>query len=167
MALLASAIGMNKAALVDLVGSQDTVNLYAQNDDDNIDKSLNASTDAFRSAAIKGEYSAASVDALTSSTCPESVKRWILHLALDEMTSGGMGRPDSIAKYGDEARKWLSRLAGGAETIDGLSRDATTGGRTIRVGAMDGVSGNTFDKDNERSASNTRGSRFFVIDPEI
>jgi hypothetical protein len=46
-----------------------------------------------------------------------------------------MQRPDSVVTFGVEARKWLSRLAGGAETIDGLSRATTTGGATARVGA--------------------------------
>lgn len=128
MGLLASAIGLDKNALVDLVGDVATVNRYAHNDDDNITKALNAWTDAFRSAAIKGGYSATSIDALTSSTCPENVKRWILHVALDDLTSGGMGRPQTIEDFGILARQWLSRLAGGAETIDELDRATSSGG---------------------------------------
>jgi hypothetical protein len=160
MALLASAIGLDKPAMIELVGSASVVNQYAQNDDDNITRALDAATDAFRSAAIKGSYSSTSVDALTSSTCPVSVKRWILHLALDELTSGGGMRPDTITKYGDEARKWLSRVAGGAETIDGLTKSGSV---------VDGASGTghvrskprprSFDRDDEELGYDARNPK--------
>ncbi len=135
MSLLAATIGLDKAALAVLVGASNIVDVYSVATDSNVTAALNAATDQFRSAAIKGGYSSASVDALTSSTTPDSVKRQILHLALDELTSGGQSRPDSIGVFGAEARKWLSRLAGGAETIDGLSRETSTGGAVARIGA--------------------------------
>lgn len=153
MSLLALTIGLDKAALGDLVGFTATVNQYAHNDDDNITKALNAFTDAFRSAAIKGGYTAASVDALTSLTCPDSVKRWILHGALDDLTSGGMGRPSSIDDWGKNARMWLSRLAGGAETIDGLAREGTGGGT---VSHFRRNSEDVFDRNNESQEFNVR-----------
>lgn len=147
MSITGGTIGIDKAAMIDLVGNVNTVDAYAQNDDDNITKAIDAIVDAFRSAAIKGGYSIVSIDGLTSATTPVSVKRWILHGALDELTSGGMSRPDSIGAFGVEFRKWLSRLAGGAETIEGLSSATSTGGSQMRSE----FGTNIFDRDNTLS----------------
>jgi hypothetical protein len=156
MALLAATIGLDKRAMVDLVGDFALMDVYAQNEDGNITKALNVATSDFRSAAIKGGYSATDIDALTGDTCPDTVKQKLKHLGLDELTSGGMSRPDEIAKYGDAARTWLSRLAGGAETIDGLSRATSTGGTQLRISAPEE---NVFDRCNTSQRFNSRDPR--------
>lgn len=156
MSLTGAQIGVDRNAVVDLVGSSPMVDQYSQNDSNNVTVAIAAAVSAFRSAAIKGGYSATDLDALTDSTCPADVRRWLLHLALDELTSGGMQRPDSIASFGTEARKWLSRVAGTAETIDGLSRATTTGGAQVRIS---GPTEQTFDRSNVSQRFNSRDPR--------
>lgn len=154
MALLGATVGLNDAYMTTFIDSA-TLARYLSSGSDRI-KVYDAVTDQFRSAAIKGGYSAVSVDALTTVTCPVTVLRWLAHGALDEMSSGGMGRPDEIGTWGLEYRKWLSRLATGNETIDALSNIGTTGGFQGRISAP---TENVFDRDNASGGYAARNPR--------
>jgi len=155
MALTADKIGLDRRALIIHVGNGETVNRYAQGDEKNIIRKLDAWTAEFRSAAIKGGYSAESIDALTNTTCPETVKDWILHATLDALTVS-MGVADTVREWGKLARMWLSRLAGGAETIDGLTKVAA-GGTSVDYRAPEE---RTFDRKNE-------SQKYNLHDPEL
>lgn len=155
MALAANAIGLDRKALIIHVGDEEMVGRYSQGDEKNVVNKLDAWTAEFRSAAIKGGYSAESVDALTATTCPATVKDWILHAALDALTAN-MGVADTVREWGERARLWLKRLAGGAETIDGLTK-VSAGGTSVDYRAP---AERTFDRKNESQKYNLR-------DPEI
>ena len=128
MSLIAADIGVDKAFMVELTHGEATLDRYSGNDDTKVSRKANIAADEFRSAAIKGGYAAADIDALTSLTIPPRWQEIIAHIALEELSSGGIGRPDSIKEKADQMRKSLSYLAGGAETIDGMTRIAGGGG---------------------------------------
>lgn len=151
MALLGASIGLNDSYMTTFIDSA-TLARYLAGGADRITV-YDAVTDQFRSAAIKGGYSAVSIDALTTVTVPVTILRWLAHGALDEMSSGGMGRPDEVGTWGVEYRKWLSRLATGNETIDALSNAAPTGGAISRVSAPASL---VFDRDNPDNRYNAR-----------
>lgn len=128
MALIAADIGVDKAFMSELAHGEATLDRYSGNDDNKVDEACDTAADEFRSAAIKGGYDADDIDAFTAETIPVRWKRIIGHIALEEISSGGVGRPDSIKEKADQVRKTLGYLAGGAETIDGLTRGAVGSG---------------------------------------
>ena len=122
MALTGTDIGLTVEYMTDLAQGAEALSRYSAGQDANVDEATDIAADEFRSAAIKGGYAEADIDALTDETIPARWQRLIGHIALEELSSGGIGRPAIIKEKADQARKTLSYLAGGAETIVGLTK---------------------------------------------
>lgn len=92
----------------------------------------------FRGAALR-VYTAASIDALTTSTLPADAKSHIVSLVVDILTSGQQRAAD-IQLKAEAAEKWLSRVATHNELqLDEVLTEIGSGtsNDVIRVGAPD------------------------------
>lgn len=152
MALTAETIGVDNEFMVELAHGDDALDRYSGGDGEKVKRKCNIAADEFRSAAIKGGYLATEIDALTATTLPPRWQEIIGHIALEELSAGGIGRPDAIKEKADQARKSLSYLAGGAETIDGLTR-VSAGGTAVGYRAPEE---RKFDRKNESQEYNSR-----------
>lgn len=155
MSLIAADIGVDVGFMAELAHGDTALERYSGGDDAKVERKCNIAADEFRAAAIKGGYSADDIDALTSETIPARWQEIVGHLALDALSAGGIGRPEIIKEKADQARKSLSFLAGGAETIDGLDKEEA-GPRVVRHAPTERV----FDRCNTSQKFNYR-------DPEI
>lgn len=103
------------------VGTSAILLTYAKQNVTNIANAIAAYHGAFKSAALKRGYSAASVDALTVTTAPAFWKSVGAAWALGFMTSGDGNRATNIKEGWDWANAQLGLLAGHAHTVDELS----------------------------------------------
>ena len=113
-----------------------------------------------RSSALN-VFTAASWNAMTSSTLPGEAKYHLVSDAVD-ILSAGSGRPAEVQIKADEAKLWRSWLAGDTvRCFDGIltKLTAATGGSTVRVGVPAQTNGvqpagsptNVFDREDTNS----------------
>lgn len=112
---------IDSAYLLDHVGTQAILDTYSKNNTDNLTNAIAAYHGAFKSAALKRGYSAATIDALAVATAPAFWKAVGAQWVLGFMTSGDGNRSDNITKGWEYANQQLGLLAGGAHTVDELS----------------------------------------------
>jgi hypothetical protein len=155
MSLIAAAIGVDRDFMAELAHGDTALDRFTGGDDAKLVRKCDIAADEFRSAAIKGGYSEDDIDALTDETTPPRWQEIIGHLALDAVSAGGIGRAEIIKEKADQARQSLRYLAGGAETIDGLTKEEA-GPRVVRHAPTERV----FDRCNDSQKYNLR-------DPEI
>lgn len=114
-----------EADLVKRVGDAETLGRYSSSSEDNVLEAIAVATDMFRSAAAN-RYTDESILELTPTTCPKEAKAHIVSLALDFLTAGGQGRPDSIKEYADLARDYLKYLVAGTAHVAALTPITTS-----------------------------------------
>lgn len=136
---------IDQAYLENHVGGSETLLGYAKQVAANITNAIAAAHGAFKSAALKRGYTAASIDALTVGTAPAFWKSVLAKWALGDMTSGDGGRPQNITDGWDDAVKQLSFLATGSHAVDELTLTSTP---QARIGTSTTASENAFDRYN-------------------
>lgn len=82
-----------------------------------LDAAILRAVDQIRQAALN-DYTSATVETLTSSNAPDEMRINALILALDNLTKGDAGRPQSIADSANGATRWLGFVAGGKTHYD-------------------------------------------------
>lgn len=90
------------------------------NSDSGVQADAIAAASSIAANALYQQYTEASVDALTATTCPDELQRHVNAIVAEILTSGGRGRPEDVQVDADNARAYLDAVRNGRIDVPGL-----------------------------------------------
>lgn len=130
-------------------GDSSRLNQYTNSTSANLTEAISTAS-AMAAEALYARYTAASVDALTASTCPKDLQHWIECLVAEILTAGGKGRTEDMQQDAIAARGYLSAVRRGEIDVPGLTEvgSSQSGGSGSGSVRWRGPEEREFDRDN-------------------